>query len=179
MDAVAGPDHTPDELADTVDHLALNRLLARYADTVTRRAWGELPELFLPDATVHLDTVTRPALVLSGPEELGRFIGDAVERFSFFEFVVLNQLVDLRTDGDPDVASARVFMCEQRCHAADGAWSTAYGVYLDRYRRVDRRWWFAGRRYRSLARRGADGSVLPWPSELAPDAPGADEREGP
>lgn len=160
-DRGAGPSQR--DLADTVDHLALGRLLARYADTVTRRAWPALAGLFLPDAEVHIDTVTRDPFTLTGPDAVGSFIGGAIERFDFFEFVVLNSVVDLGVDGDPDVASARVFMCEHRRTAEDGEWSTAYGLYLDRYRRVDGRWWFSGRRYRSLARTGADGGVFPFP----------------
>ena len=36
--------------------------------------------------------------------------------------------------------------------AAEGEWSGAYGLYVDRYRRDGGRWRFAQRRYRSLAR---------------------------
>lgn len=151
------------ELADTVDHLALNRLLARYADVVTRRAWPELAELFRPEAEVRIDTVTREAFTLRGPQELGEFIGGAIERFDFFEFVVLNQLVDLRVGGDPDRARSRVYMCEQRRGIAGGEWSTAYGLYLDEHVKVDGRWWFSARSYRSLGRTGADGRVFPFP----------------
>jgi hypothetical protein len=152
-----------DELRDTVDHLAVNRLHARYADVVTRRAWDELAGLFLPDCVVHIDTVTRAPFELTGPAEVGAFIGGAVDRFDFFEFVVLNSLVDLGVGGDPDAASARLFMCEQRRNAADQEWSTAYGLYRDDVRRVDGSWWFAGRSYRSLARTGPDGAAFPFP----------------
>jgi hypothetical protein len=158
---VAGTgDPEQDQVRETVDHLAINRLQARYADTVTRRAWAELAELFLPDAPVHIDTVSREPFDLTGPDEVGRFIGGAVERFTFFEFVVLNSHVELGTDGDRDAAGARMFMCEQRLDGTTGEWSTAYGLYRDRYRRVDGRWWFADRRYRSLARNGPVPEVL-------------------
>ena len=41
------------------DHVvALWRLQSRYADVVTRRAWPELHDLFLPDTPVHIDTGT-------------------------------------------------------------------------------------------------------------------------
>ena len=150
-------------LAETVDHLAINRLQAAYADTVTRRDWPHLATLFLPDATLHLDTVTRAPMEVGGPEAIGAFIEGAVERFDFFEFVALNTLVTLAVDGDRDAASGRTFMCELRRGAVDERWTTAYGLYRDRYRRVDGRWWFAGRRYRSLARTGEDGGVFGIP----------------
>jgi hypothetical protein len=160
---------SPRELRDTVDHLAVNRLQARYADTVTRRAWDELGEVFLSDCVVRIDTVTRAPFELIGPVEVGDFIGTAVERFDFFEFVVLNSMVTLQVDGEPDRARARVFMCEQRRSVDDAAWSTAYGVYVDELRRVDDEWRFAARSYRSLGRTGADGGVFPFP-DLGPTA---------
>jgi len=152
-----------DELRDALDHIAIGRLLSAYADVVNRRAWGELHALFQPDAVVRVDTVTNPVVTCSGPGELGTFIGGAIERFSFFEFVVLNAHVDLRTGGDPDAAAARVFMCELRQDRVTGDFSRAFGLYRDRYRRADGRWAFAGRDYQSLARTG--GEVFPLPDD--------------
>ena len=37
-------------------------LQATYADVVTRRAWAELEPLFVPDAPIRIDTVTRPVM---------------------------------------------------------------------------------------------------------------------
>ena len=102
-----------DEVQDTVDYVSITRLHSAYADVVNRRAWAELKELFLSDAPVRVDMVSKPAIDLVGPTELGTFIGEAIERFSFFEFVVLNARVDL-TGTDAEAARARVFMCELR-----------------------------------------------------------------
>jgi len=162
---------TDDELRDTVDHVAVARLTDAYADVVTRRAWAELRELFLPTCKLQIDTVTAPLRDVEGPIAVGEFIGAAVERFSFFEFVVLNRRIELRVDGNADLATARVFMCELRQDADGGRRTTAYGVYRDTYARVDGRWWFSDRRYRSLARTAApdaeyDLDVLPWPDDL-------------
>lgn len=144
-----------------LDHVAISRLLGRYADTVTRRAWHELDDLFLPDAAVEIDTVTRPTFTVTGPAALGEFIAAAVERFDFFEFVVLNVLT--LTGDDADHAVARVHMCEQRRDATTGEWSTAYGRYLDDVARTPDGWRFAHRRYRSLGRTGTDGGAFPHP----------------
>jgi hypothetical protein len=147
---------------ETIDYTAICRLQAAYADSVTRRAWAELDDLFLPSATVTVDTVTSTPIELSGPTAVAEFISGAVERFEFFELVILNTTVSLRHDADPDTARARLFTCELRQDRSNGRWTNAFGVYHDEYSRVDRRWWFARRRYQSLARTGR-AEIFPFP----------------
>ncbi len=119
---------------------------------VSRRVWPELRELFLDDARVEVDTRTAEPLVFDGPDALGTFIAGAIERFGFFEFVVLNTRIELAVGGDPDRADGRMYMCELRVEADSGEWNNAFGVYHDRYRRTDDGWRFEHRRYHSLAR---------------------------
>ena len=145
----------------TDDVVAIERLQSAYADVVNRRSWAELTGLFRPEAVVRIDTVTRPVFELVGPAALGEFIGSAVERFAFFEFVRLNSHVELSLDGDVDLAGARLFMCEVRRDVGTLDWSVAYGVYHDRYRRDGDGWRFDRRDYQSLTR--TDGEVLPFP----------------
>jgi hypothetical protein len=145
---------------ETIDYVAITRLQAAYGDAVNRRAWGDFTQLFLPDATIRVDTVTNPVVEATGPEQLGQFIAGAIERFEFFEFVILNTHVEI----DGDRARARVFMCELRQEADNGRWSNAFGLYRDDYARVDGRWWFARRRYQSLARTGR-AEVFPFPKD--------------
>jgi hypothetical protein len=151
-----------DALQEAIDYVAITRLQNAYADTVARRAWAEFHDMFLADAPVRVDTVTNPVVELVGPQEVGDFIGPAVERFEFFEFVPLSTRVSLRSGGDPDRASARLYICELRQDAASGRSTRAFGVYRDDYRRVDGRWWFARRHYQSLARSGR-GEVFAFP----------------
>src|SRR4051794_37461650 len=94
-------------LQAAVDEVAIHRVLAAYADVASRRAWAELRELFRPDAVVQVDRRAGEPRRLAGPDEVGEFIGSAIERFAFFEFVVLNARVELQVDGDPDRAAAR------------------------------------------------------------------------
>jgi hypothetical protein len=159
------PDRT-----ETDDVVALWRLQSRYADVITRRAWPELHELFLPDTAVHIDTVTSPARTEVGPEAFGAFVAGAIARFDHFAFVILNTVVDVTGTGDAgsDDARGRIFMCEVRHEAATDAWSTAHGVYEDRYRREDGRWWIAERHYRSMARTGPEARILGLPDGLGP-----------
>jgi hypothetical protein len=166
----------PGGARDTDDVVALWRLQSAYADCVTRRAWPEVADLFLPDAEVELDLVTSPLRTIVGPADLASFIEKAIERFDHFAFVILNTVVDVAPPpaaGGPAVeATGRIFMCEIRhdreaAAGSDGdGWSTAYGLYRDRYRWVDGRWWIAGRRYRSLARQGPQTTILGLPDDL-------------
>jgi hypothetical protein len=149
-----------DDLQQTIDYVGISRLQAAYADVVNRRAWAEFDDLFRADAPVTVDTVTNPVVSLVGPSAVGDFIGGAIERFEFFEFVVLNTVVTI----DGDTATGRVFMCELRQERESGRFTRAFGVYRDDYARVDRKWWFARRRYQSLARSGR-GEVFAFPEE--------------
>lgn len=161
------PDGLPDDLQDTVDYVAITRLQNAYADAVTRREWADFDDMFLPDAPVRVDTVTNAVIELAGPKQTGEFIGAAVERFEFFEFVPLSTRVELRAGDDPDRATARLYICELRQDAASGHATQAFGVYQDEYRRVDGRWWFAQRYYQSLARSGR-GEVFAFPGDAFP-----------
>ena len=139
---------------DTDAYLAITRLQASYADVVTRRAWDELEPLFAPDAPIHIDTVTRPVVDVVGAKGLAAFVAPAVERFEFFEFVILNAVVDVQDDA---TASGRLYMVEIRQERDNQVWSNAFGLYQDDYAVYDGRWRFSRRKYRSLARRfGSD-----------------------
>jgi hypothetical protein len=148
---------------DAVAYLSITRLQAAYADVVTRRAWPELEPLFLPDAPIHVDTVSRPVIELVGATALGEFVGDAIAHFEFFEFVILNTVVHVDLD---ETARGRLYMVELRQDAATGEWSNAFGVYHDDYAIVDGQWCFAERSYQSLARKvGLDrAEVFPFPT---------------
>ena len=155
------------ELQETIDYIAVRRLQNAYADIVTRRAWAELRDIFVPDIEVVLDTRRGEPLRLRGPDAVGDFIGTAIADFDFFEFVILNTRVFLNhgNAGDPDAASARMWMNELRHEQpAGGRWTLAYGLYEDEFRRIDGRWWFTGRNYQSLARTARDFDVFPIPA---------------
>jgi hypothetical protein len=141
--------------------VALHRLQAAYGDAVTRRDWAAVRVLFDPDAVVHLDLRDRPPITLDGADALVEFIDGAVARFAFFELAILNATVDV--DPDRDEASGRLYICEKRLDL-DGAWSEAYGLYRDEYRRRHGSWRIARRRYASLARTGPEGvEAFPLP----------------
>lgn len=144
-----GPE--PDEIAWTVDHVAIDALQRRYADVVNRRAWPELDAVFTPDIAITLELVTRPTIEIADRDAFVAFIGPAMARFGFFEFVILNSHIELWPDGDRDAARARIFMCELRTGPEGGERSDAFGCYRDRYARTATGWRIAERHYRSLA----------------------------
>jgi len=167
---------SPDEARSTggereaIDVVALQRLHAAYADTCSRRAFAELAEQFLPGAEVVVDRRSIDPVRVVGPAALGEFIETNLAPFEFFEFVVLNShfVFDAATG---DAASGRMWMSELRQDRANGRWTVIYGLYTDRYARVDGRWWFAHRLYRTLARTAPDFAVFPIPPDDGGDRP--------
>ncbi|MCB1246766.1 MAG: nuclear transport factor 2 family protein [Acidimicrobiia bacterium] len=153
-----------DSLHALLDHHAVERLHASYADVVNRRSWRSLEPLFEPDATVRLDLVDREPIDVAGPSALGEFLGRAVARFEFFEMIPLTLHVDPPGTDSPDLLDSRLWMCEVRRETGSLDWSVAYGLYQDTYRREDGTWRFASRAYRSLTR--TDGAVFPLPEGL-------------
>jgi hypothetical protein len=149
-------------MQETIDYIAIRRTQTAYGDIVTRRAWSELATIFRPEAQVVVDTMDGSPLTLDGPKGVGDFISGAIERFDFFEFVILNTVIDI----DGDRATSRLYIWELRHDPAEGR-SDAFGLYRDEHVRVDGRWWFAGRRYQSLARTtpGDIAKVFPMPTD--------------
>jgi hypothetical protein len=137
---------------ENLDYLAICRLQAAYADAVSRRAWADLDPLFLADAPITVDTVTSAPFEHVGAAGIGGFIAGAIERFEFFELVILN--VHMLPGATADAARSRSFTCELRQESANGHWTNAFGVYHDELAKIDGRWRYARRRYQTIARTG-------------------------
>jgi len=150
----------PDAL---LDHAAIDRLQRAYADGVTMRDWEQVRGLFLPEATISLDLVTRPAVQLAGPAALTDFVSAALEQFSFFQFQIINSHVQASAK-DPTAAKARLFMCELRLKHGARKREETFGLYRDTYRKTDQEgyggWRFSSRWYRTVAR-FPDNEVFP------------------
>src|SRR4051794_2656735 len=97
-------------LARAIDHLAITQLQAAYGDAVTRRAWDELLPMFRDDCPITLDLRNGTTLEHVGPAAIGAFIAKSIERFEFFEFALLNAVVEV----DGDTATGRLYMWELR-----------------------------------------------------------------
>ena len=159
-------------VTEAVYDTGVRRLQHAYADVVNRRAWPELESLFRPDAEVVIDTRAGDPLRLVGGAEVGTFIGSAIAGFSFFEFVILNAHIAFPDGVAPGTAVCRLFMCELRQDEATQRFTTAFGLYHDRYVLDGGRWWFAQRRYHSLARHGGVLDVFGLPADPGIQVPG-------
>jgi len=89
--------------------------------------------------------------------------------------VILNARIGLRSRGDVDAASARLFIAEFRQWTSTGRRIESAGVYHDHYTRVDGQWRFAQRRYdRLYATAPRELSIYPFPSASDVDDPFAE-----
>jgi hypothetical protein len=160
-------------VTEAVYDTGVRRLQHAYADVVNRRAWPELESLFRPDAEVVIDRRAGDPLRLVGGAEVGAFIGSAIAHFSVFEFVILNAHIAFPDGVDAGTAVCRLFMCELRQDETTERFTTAFGLYHDRYVLETGRWWFAERRYHSLARHSGVLDVFSLPSDPGITVPGA------
>ncbi len=147
--------------SETLAYIAITRLQNEYADVVSRRAWDEVDDLFTDDSTVRLNLPPAAPLDYPGRGGIGPFIAGSIERFEFFQFVILNATVRVLDDSS---ATGRMYMSELRQDAVSGGWSTIHGIYHDTYRRDpgDGKWRFADRQYQSLRR--STGQLIPFPA---------------
>ena len=134
---------------DDLVYLAIARLLGRYADIATRKAWPEFPPLATPDARFTFDTA-RGVVEVVGPDAFAEFGAQSLEGFTFYEYIPLNHVVQVDS---AEAARGRVYSFEVGEQRDRGAWATFYGLYHDDYVCVDGAWRFASRHYQALARR--------------------------
>ena len=79
-------------------------------------------------------------------------------------FVIRNSVVDV--DVAAGLAAGRTFISEIRHDRSADVWEETHGMYEDDYLRVDGRWWFTERHYRSLARNAPESVVFGLPATL-------------
>lgn len=144
-----------DDLTQAIAWVAIRRVQERYADVVTRRAWDELSSLMHPEVTIRLDLADR-SMSFEGPEEIATFISKQLDHFDFFEFVILNSVMEIRPDARR--AASRTYIQEIRQRIITGERSEVFGVYHDVLERADEGGWLiTERHYRSFARTNPPG----------------------
>ena len=145
---------------DELAYLAITRLQRAYADASTRKAWPEFAALITPDAEFSFDTRTGNVFEMVGPDAFVEFGEKMTARFSFYEYVPLNFVVEIDPDGS---ARGRSFMFEIGEDRETGEVSTFFGMYHDDYAWVDGTWRFSRRHFFSLARRSGDDALQSFP----------------
>jgi SnoaL-like domain len=138
---------------DAIAYLAIMRLQSAYADISTRRAWSEFAALATPDARFSFDTRSGNVIEVVGAVAFGEFGAKMIDRFSFYEYMPLNFVVTIATDG---TARGRSYALEVGEDRDTGDWIGFYGFYHDDYALFDGTWRFARRQYQTLARRTGD-----------------------
>ena len=135
---------------DAIAYLAIQRLQRAYADIATRQAWDEVASLGTPDARFSFDIHSGKIIEIEGPVEFGAFGARANQRFSFYEYIPLNFVVTIGTDG---TARGRSYSLEVAEDRETGDWVEFYGVYRDEYAVFEGTWRFARRHYETYGRR--------------------------
>jgi hypothetical protein len=149
---------------DMQGYLAIMHLQRSYADVSTRRAWNEVATLATPDARFLFDTHSGKVFEIEGPVAFGEFGAKMTEGFTFYEYIPLNFVVTIGSDG---TAEGRSYSLEVAEDAKTGDWNEFYGVYRDEYRLSEGAWRFSRRHYRTFGRR-TGGRLEAFPLEDHP-----------
>ena len=133
-------------------YLTIMGLQRSYADIATRAAWDEVAAIATPDAHFSFHTSSGRKFEIEGAVAFGEFGGKMTERFRFYEYIPLNFVVTIGTDG---TAHGRSYSLEVAEDAETGDWIDFYGMYQDEYALFEGTWRFARRRYRTVGQRTA------------------------
>jgi hypothetical protein len=145
--------------------LAIMRLQRAYADIATRKAWPEFAALATPDARFSFDTHSGEVIEVVGADAFTEFGAKMTDRFSFYEYVPLNFVVEIDPAG---TARGRAYSFEIGQDRDTGDVITFYGMYHDDYARVDGTWLFSRRQYQTFARQTGDGPMTSYPLKERP-----------
>jgi hypothetical protein len=145
--------------------IAIARLQRAYADASTRKAWPEFAALTTPDARFSFDARTGNVFEMVGRDAFVEFAAKSTDRFSFYEYVPLNFVVDIDPAG---TASGRSYCFEIAEDRDTGELLTFYGMYHDDYALVDGAWLFTHRQYQTLGRRTGSDPMVSFPLQDRP-----------
>lgn len=148
------------------DDLAIRDLLARYVDAIHRRAPDDWAATWAPDATWTLPDITDSdsALVMEGRDDIVAGWIAAMEGYPFVAHILHSGVINWQ---GAESASGRWYVTEI-VEAEDGSRFHFYGVYNDRYVRMDGRWLFRERVFSLLYMGDApwNGDTFRHPQEV-------------
>lgn len=127
------------------DRIAIEQLVHRYCDAITRGDWDEHEACFAPDAVWE---VAPPFDIrFEGAATIRGNVSARLDTYDFLVQSVCSLVVDFEGD---DEATARVVMQETGRMADGSAHMMQFGVYDDRIRRSGDGWQFTSRRFQPI-----------------------------
>jgi hypothetical protein len=133
-------------MTDTSDHIAIQALISRYSSAVSRRDWGALEELFMPDAT--WEVIGGPGVRFAGAELAPGIRGLVEGTDTIFQ---MNSPAIIAVEGDRAVAQSCMY--ELGVTLDKSSRFEAPGIYDDVVVKRDGQWRFASRRYTVMSLR--------------------------
>ncbi len=143
--------------ARVTDELAIRALVAAYADAVNRRSSEDWAACWAPDGVWDLGA----GRTVEGRDAAVALWTTLMAGFPFVVQIVHSGTVSVEPEGG--AAAARWYLSEVFHRPDDGTSTLTYGVYHDRYVRLDEGWRFARRRYDTLLR-----APLPEGAQVSP-----------
>ncbi len=143
---------------DNDAYISIMRLHRAYADISTRRAWDEVASITTPDMSWHYVLLSGRTLECNGTAEYVQFHLEVNPRFSFFQQIPLNFVVDIGPDG---TARGRSYVLEVAEETGTGEWINFYVVFRDEFAIFEGTWRFARRSARTLRRTSSKPELLP------------------
>lgn len=143
---------------DNDAYISIMRLHRAYADISTRRAWDEVASITTPDVRWHYVLLSGRTLECHGPAEYVQFHLEVNPRFSFFQQIPLNFVVDIGSDG---TARGRSYVLEVAEESDTGDWINFYVVFRDEFAIFDGTWRFSRRNARTWRRTASKPELLP------------------
>lgn len=124
----------------------IRQLHARYADAAWRHDYNSFAECFAPDGVWRIS-----GLDLQGRDAIRQAISGILSRM---ERVLITFRTPILEVGD-GLASGRTYI-DERCKWKDGSANISIGLYYERFREIDGRWYFDWRLFQLLYRGPAD-----------------------
>jgi hypothetical protein len=165
---------TESELQAWLDRLAVQDLIHRYADSVTRADWDQTEGVFAPDAIVEISSPFD--IRLEGSKRIREFLSDATRGSELLIQSAYSPVVHL-LDANHARATATIHELSRGVTAVTTNFAEAgtavnyeqYGLYYDEAAKIDGEWKFTHRLFQPLYQ-GPDvltGTVIAARSRLA------------
>ena len=143
------------EAQEWMDRFAVQQLIHRYADSVTRADWDETEAVFAPDAVLEIASPYDIRVV--GNREIRQFLADGTRGSELLIQTAQSPVVRLvgrdaarATTTIHEVVLGEVSVTSNFAEAGTRVNYEQYGIYYDDAARIDGEWKFTRRHFQSL-----------------------------